>query len=735
MNTSNNRTKSNIASVVEIPGSTQPMGHGFEGDHVLAPSAYRILGSNKGTAKKEAQQVVAPDVMPDYNSTLPRFLQELHAVFTPKHKIHLGGASPAPTVSPVNLRRERVMLWGGTMLLGFAALGLPMVPADALWASSGTSTALLNHPTTTKKSASAKTSYYKKKKAVSQRKATLAAHRKNVAQVRGKLDSFLGSKLEKMPADTFVRGWSYVIVRLDEKGLTPSRVEALTSPHGYVYRRLPLVNSVAVAIPNRYLLTVANQPFVVHMSADAPMAKSDAFTVQGSAADEAAADYGVTGEGVTVAVLDTGITHHEDLDGRCGSRVVEDVNFVPKKNGKVSPTTDDDCGHGTHIAGIIAGNGSASTGKKYTQTFMGIAPEASLVNIRVLDDQGQGTVSNVISGIDWAIKNRFRYNIRVLNISSGHEVGESYKTDPLCQAVEQAWSKGLVVVCAAGNGGRAFQNPKAKRDNEGYGTAYGSIQSPANSPSVITVGAMKRGSNRPNAPRTAAQIATYSSRGPSRLDFVLKPDIVAPGDSVVSTLSKNSYLEDAFDGQNQVSQSEYIRDGKDRPSRDYLRLSGTSMAAPVVSGAAALLLQRNPWMTPDMVKARLMLTANKCVFPNGDGDAATFGAGYINIAAALDSKAIATVPATSPTLTLNSDGTVTIDTSRILVRVVGGYSPFGTGMVGGSQAIWGGNAVRNIGLFTNSVSLNSAPVWSDSQVYAVSLTQVDLSSVAILGDR
>src|SRR5207237_2665248 len=121
--------------------------------------------------------------------------------------------------------------------------------------------------------------------------------------------------------------------------------------------------------------------------------------------------------------------------------------------------------------------------------------------------------------------NRRHYNIRVMNLSAGHVVGESYKTDPLCMAVEKAWKAGIVVVCAAGNSGRVNSSQSVGLDNEGYGAAYGSIESPGNSACCITVGATKS----VDGDRAHDKIPAYSSRGPSRLDFVLKPDLVAPG--------------------------------------------------------------------------------------------------------------------------------------------------------------------------------------------------------------
>ena len=157
----------------------------------------------------------------------------------------------------------------------------------------------------------------------------------------------------------------------------------------------------------------------------------------------------------------------------------------------------------------------------------------------MLDGNGQGSVSTVVAGIQWVVSNKAKYNIRVLNLSLGHPVGESYTTDPSCQAVEAAWKAGIVVVCAAGNEGRASATNTAGAANEGWGTAYGSITSPGNDPYVITVGATKSMDGN----RADDKIATYSSRGPSRLDLVLKPDLVAPGNHVISLDAGGSTLD------------------------------------------------------------------------------------------------------------------------------------------------------------------------------------------------
>jgi len=307
---------------------------------------------------------------------------------------------------------------------------------------------------------------------------------------------------------------------------------------------------------------------------------------------------GFDGAGVGVAVIDSGVNQVADLGvlGSKASRVVYSQNFDTSTS-----TTGDLYGHGTHVAGIIAGNGSNSTCSNCDVTFRGIAPSASIINLRVLDQNGSATDSAVIAGIQQAIALKSQYNIRVINLSLGRGVFESYTLDPICQAVEQAWNAGIVVVVAAGNYGR---------DNSNNNYGYGTITSPGNDPYVITVGAMK---TMGTPDRSDDLIATYSSKGPTMLDHVVKPDLVAPGNLIASELASTSDSLYSLYPQNLIPISDYTISNNGNSSSTYYRLSGTSMAAPMVSGAAALLLQQNPLLTPDQIKARLMKTAYKRV--------------------------------------------------------------------------------------------------------------------------
>jgi serine protease AprX len=298
----------------------------------------------------------------------------------------------------------------------------------------------------------------------------------------------------------------------------------------------------------------------------------------------------VTGQGIGVAVLDSGISPHLAL-----KNVVANVNFVSGTTG-----TTDVFGHGTHVAGIVGG---ANT--KYTSLYTGgIAPGAQIVNVRVLGGDGTGLTSDVIAGMEWVIANRSRYNIRVINLSLGHPVTEPSATDPLCEEVAKATSLGLNVVAAAGNAGKSA---------DGQHEVLGGIASPGNSPFAITVGALNTWQTMSRADDS---VTTYSSRGPTKYELAVKPDVVAPGNKIVSLEASGSYLSTTYPALHVAGYG----------TNAYMRMSGTSMAAPMVSGAIALLLQGTPSLSPYQVK--LALQTGATFLPN-DGLMAG-GAGSVN---------------------------------------------------------------------------------------------------------
>src|SRR5712691_2699138 len=283
---------------------------------------------------------------------------------------------------------------------------------------------------------------------------------------------------------------------------------------GVLKTKLDVIKGAHYSVPVESLDALADDPDVAYISPDRPL--KDLLDNTAAAVNAKAAwQSGFDGTGIGVAVIDSGIdsmSETQDLYGSNGkTRILYNQDFV-------GGGTDDYYGHGEHVAGIIAGSGRDSSYSWVdTRMFKGIAPNANLINLRVLDQNGQGTDSGVISAIQVAINLQNKLHIRVMNLSLGRQVFESYTLDPLCQAVEAAWKKGIVVVAAAGNYGR---------DNSMGTEGYATITAPGNDPYVITVGAMK---TQGSPLRSNSLIASYSSKGPTLLDHVVKPDIVAPG--------------------------------------------------------------------------------------------------------------------------------------------------------------------------------------------------------------
>jgi serine protease AprX len=290
------------------------------------------------------------------------------------------------------------------------------------------------------------------------------------------------------------------------------------------------------------------------------------------------------GKGVTVAVVDSGIYKTKDISGR----VKTNVNFNPSYHDGM-----DRYGHGTFVAGIIASNGTRSNGK-----YIGVAPKVTLLNVRIADDRGMMYESDVIDSLQWIYNNKDKYDIRVANLSLNSAVAQSYHTSPLDAAVEVLWFNGIVVVASAGNNGTSTLYP------------------PANDPFVITVGATDDKGTLGMADDT---VATFSAYGVSESGLT-KPELVAPGRMIVGLLPENEKL-----SMGRTHQS-------NRVDTTYFKMSGTSVSAPMVTGAVAILLQDEPTLTPDQVKYRLMATANK----DWSGyDPSFAGAGYLDVYSAV----------------------------------------------------------------------------------------------------
>jgi len=385
---------------------------------------------------------------------------------------------------------------------------------------------------------------------------------------------------------------------------------------GTIERTLDIINASVVDLPARAIPALANHPLVAHVSLDRAVAGTMERTSATIGATAVRERFGYDGLGVGVAIIDSGVTPwHDDLaSGDGGQRIVRFVDFVRNR-----PNPYDDYGHGTHVAGVIAGNGFDSGGAR-----TGIAPRAHLMILKVLDAQGNGRISDVIAAFDYVLKKGAGLNIRVVNLSVATRVDESYTTDPLTIAARQLVDAGIVVVAAAGNLGRTA---------DGH-DAYGGITAPGNAPWVLTVGASN---HMGSASRADDQMAVFSSRGPTSLNSLAKPDLVAPGVGIESLSAQDSTFYSTL--------SPYLLNGTVATGYlPYLSLTGTSMAAPVVSGTIALLLQANPALSPNAVKAILQYTAE--VYAGYDP--LTQGAGFLNAAGAVElARSLVTSTATN----------------------------------------------------------------------------------------
>ncbi|HKP11111.1 MAG TPA: S8 family serine peptidase [Blastocatellia bacterium] len=378
---------------------------------------------------------------------------------------------------------------------------------------------------------------------------------------------------------------------------TPSKSlqDLMKRQGGKIKRLFTNFNAVSFSLPAGALAALAARDDVVRLSLDRTTQVSghvEEATGTDQVRSYAASPTGqLDGTGIGIAILDSGIyqAHHEFLDDAGSSRIIANIDFTGEGR------TDDLYGHGTHVASLAAGNNHVAGG-----TYTGLAPNAKIINVRVLDSMGRGSMSATIAGIDWCITNKNLYNIRVMNLSLGTVAVESYRDDPLCVAVRRAVDAGIVVCAAAGNLGKDDQGNRI----------YGTIHSPGTEPSALTVGAIN---TLGTAKHSDDQVASYSSCGPTRgfytdaagvrhFDNLIKPDLVAPGNKLI----------DAKAPGNRMLQLNPALDTDVSPQAEHgmMKMSGTSMATPVVAGAVALLLQRNPALTPNLVKAVLEYTAD-----------------------------------------------------------------------------------------------------------------------------
>jgi serine protease AprX len=382
---------------------------------------------------------------------------------------------------------------------------------------------------------------------------------------------------------------------------------------------------MSVSLPAHVVAKLAEHSIVDFVASDEPVAATVDIARQASNEPPVEVpESAFKGAGVTIAVVDSGVALHPDIQTLTAA--VDFVGGPPLQGG--NPQTEpanstDPNGHGTHVAGILVGSGSRSPEGR----MAGVAPLANLVSVRVLDGTGRGLSSDVLAGLQWILDNKNQYGIRVVNLSLGHPVYEPVSVDPLVQAVDALWDAGIVVVCSAGNSGR---------------NGYVTVSSPCNSRKVITVGAI----NDRRTPNVADDITTsYSSRGPTAIDLVAKPDLVASGNRVVSLRSPGSYQDLLFPDRRVAA------DPSAPLVQEYFEMSGTSMASPIVAGAAALMLEQDPALNPGTIKARLMLSARKPAV----GDPLIMGAGSLDILAALRATG-SVADALSPAVVIDEAG-------------------------------------------------------------------------------
>jgi serine protease AprX len=465
-----------------------------------------------------------------------------------------------------------------------------------------------------------------------------------------------------------------VIIQTTGDPDTTGVTDQVKKNQGKVLGRFRSFPGLVVEMPITAVENASSHSAVAHVSLDANLSTFGLLNLNPSAVDvnrlvtgapQTWGQYGVDGTGIGVAVIDSGVTESADVATKI------DVDFTGSKD----PT--DAYGHGTHVAGIIAGSGALSSGK-----FTGEAPGVRISNLRVLDDQGTGYTSSVIQAIEWAIQNRNAIgkdgkplNIRIINLSLGHTPYESALTDPLTIACRKAVMSGIVVVAAAGNYG------KDKNGN----TKFGAITSPGTEPSVITVGAF---STFDTLSRADDMVATYSSRGPT-IDNLMKPDLDAPGTRIVAPMAPGNTIAQKY------PQLIY--------NANYMRLSGTSMAAPAVAASAALILQKNPGLTPNAVKAILMYTAE-----HHSGPPMETGAGFLNTLGAVNLAANVNSGAAGSSYWLVNNGL--------------GLSYGDT--IGNYRAVWGGTIIWDEHLFGGNSLINfyqkawsSTIIWGDTIIW------------------
>ena len=426
------------------------------------------------------------------------------------------------------------------------------------------------------------------------------------------------------------------------------------------------------------------------------------------------------GNRVTVAVVDSGVEAWEEVWGQWDFRHGRDPAF----SGAEFPT--DPYGHGTHVAGLIANSAKYSHG-----LYQGLAPAATLVSLRVLDEHGVGHTTDVIRALDWILANDRLIQVDVVNLSLGHPILEPADRDPLVKAVEALTRAGIPVVVSAGNYGY---------DRETGETGYAGITSPGNAPSAITVGAVD---TRLTDGRWDDTVARFSSRGPTWYDGYAKPDVVAPGSALVSTMTETSQI--LYDNpQLQVESG-------DLEGMPHVRLSGTSMAAGVTTGVVAQMIEaqrrrfgHDAALTPNAVKAILHYTAlDMGRDPLTQGAGGLNGDGAVTLASSLDSTTAVgqwwLASGVSETSTI--DGSTHIWSQRLVWgdRLMWGNEVYtheeawGLPIVWGDRLVWGDRIIW--GHADDSVVWGNRLIWGNRIVWGNDAIGFDDGSGIVYGDR
>jgi serine protease AprX len=514
--------------------------------------------------------------------------------------------------------------------------------------------------------------------------------------VGSKLDALLTARVREGDSGT-----QRVIIRTTSSGI-PGLTRALERDGHPVLRRHPIINALTARVPSAALEGLSRNPLVLSISIDAIV-----IAEQTSSGDSLRGTLGLstgnhTGYRVGVAVIDSGLEAGPEF----GDRIAGFYDFT---RGGIAAPPADDYGHGTHVAGLIAGSGDLSSGKRYR----GVAPKARLTSLKVLDHNGAGNTSDVISAVEFVTANKDQLGVDIINLSLGHPIYEPAATDPLVQAVEAAVRAGIVVVVSSGNAGVSLVTGLP---------GYAGILSPGNAPSAITVGSVK--SFETNT-RIDDRVAPYSSRGPTWYDGRAKPDVVAPGHGLVAAAAKSSSL--------------YIGNPALRVGDSYLRLSGTSMAAGVVSGSVALILEANRTafpnapLKPNVVKGILQYTSLPVRDEQGVAyDYLTAGAGSVNPVGAVEvaARIDTSMPLASWWLTSGVDAWTVIEGQTLSWAETIGWGDarsdgpalyynelaWTQNIIWGSNIVWGNNII-----WGNNIVWDDNIIWGNNIVWGNSL--------------